>query len=443
MLLLHLTITILIIMVLVIRLKLNPAMSLILGAIYMGLTSGMGPVSTASTISSGFGGMMTAIGLSIGFGVMLGQLLAACGGIHSIAEAMLRVFGKEKSPYATGLTGYIASIPVFYDVVYVIIIPLAKGMVKATGLGLPLFVGALTLGAAATHSLVPPTPGPMAIAELLSIDMGAMIGFGLVLSIILFFISLIIYRKFFLDRGWFNYETDIDHESAAIEAIDEQAAATTALPGFAASLFPIALPIVLILMGTATKAITGEVPPLMAFFSDKVIALLLGAIAALILARRVLPREGVDKALTSAMGASGLVLLITGAGGSLAAVLSGSGIGGVIAGIVSQYSINIVLLTWLTAVIIRLAQGSGTVAMMTAAGLMAPVIIGMDVSPVWIGFAAATGGLFCGHVNDSGFWITTKLANLTTTGGLKTYTTVTGIFALLGLVLCLIGSAIF
>ena len=135
----------------------------------------------------GFGNMMASIGLSIGFGIMLGQLLAACGGIHSIANTMLHTFGKERSPIATGLTGFIASIPVFYDVVYVIIVPLAKGMSRVTGLGLGIFVGALVAGAACTHGFVPPTPGPLAVSALLGIDIGKMIGAGLVVGGIVFF----------------------------------------------------------------------------------------------------------------------------------------------------------------------------------------------------------------------------------------------------------------
>jgi H+/gluconate symporter-like permease len=276
--------------------------------------------------------MMTSIGLSIGFGIMLGQVLAACGGIHSIANAMLRVFGKEKSPIATGLTGFIASIPVFYDVVYVIIVPLAKGMARVTGMGLGIFVGALVAGAACTHCFVPPTPGPLAVAALLGIDIGKMIGVGLIIGAIAFFCALPLYKKFFLNRGWFNPETDIDHSAEALEVKDQE---FTKLPSFGASIFPIVLPVFLILIGTVTNTIMGSVPPIIAFLSDKVVALLLGAIAAFLLAVQTIPRDRVEAALTSAMSASGLVLLITGAGGSLAAVLGASGIGDFLANVVT------------------------------------------------------------------------------------------------------------
>lgn len=324
MVLLNLLITIIIILVPIVGFQFNPAMSLIIAAIYIGIASGVGVVETASVISAGFGNMMASIGLSIGFGIMLGQLLAACGGIHSIANTMLHTFGKERSPIATGLTGFIASIPVFYDVVYVIIVPLAKGMSRVTGLGLGIFVGALVAGAACTHGFVPPTPGPLAVSALLGIDIGKMIGAGLVVGGIVFFSTLWIYNVFFLDRGWLNPKRDIDHTAESLETQEED---FESMPSFWASLFPIVLPVILILIGTVTEAAIGNLPPAVAFISNKVVALLFGAIAAFFVALRTIPRDKVDKALTTAMSAAGLVLLITGAGGSLAAVLNESGIG--------------------------------------------------------------------------------------------------------------------
>ncbi|HHT01798.1 MAG TPA: hypothetical protein GXZ96_03805 [Firmicutes bacterium] len=236
--------------------------------------------------------MMASIGLSIGFGIMLGQLLAACGGIHSIANTMLHTFGKERSPIATGLTGFIASIPVFYDVVYVIIVPLAKGMSRVTGLGLGIFVGALVAGAACTHGFVPPTPGPLAVSALLGIDIGKMIGAGLVVGGIVFFSTLWIYNVFFLDRGWLNPKRDIDHTAESLETQEED---FESMPSFWASLFPIVLPVILILIGTVTEAAIGNLPPAVAFISNKVVALLFGAIAAFFVALRTTPGTKLTK----------------------------------------------------------------------------------------------------------------------------------------------------
>jgi len=442
MLLLHVGIAVLIILFLIMKLELNPAMSLIIASIYYGLATGLGFETTVSTISNGFGNMMAGIGLSIGFGVMLGQLLASSGGIHSIANKLLDVFGEDNAAAATAGTGFIGSIPVFYDVVYVIIIPIARGMSNLTGKTIALFVGALTAGALGTHMLVPPTPGPLALSEMLGIDLGLMIIAGAIIGIILVSASIYIYKKFFLDRGFFNPETDIDHE--AVEEMEETDMQSKELPSFGASMFPIILPVILILIGTVTNVAMDTVPAFVTFLSDKVIALLIGALTAYVVASAHLNKEQVNKALSKAMSASGLVLLITGAGGSFAAVLNQSGVANVIEGIVEGYSINIVLLAWLTAFILRIAQGSGTVAMLTTGGLMAPVLSSgnVEASALWVAIAIGTGGLCLGHVNDSGFWVTSKLSGLTTRGGLKTYTVMTGIMGILGLIVSLLGSMI-
>ena len=440
-LLLHVGISIFIILVLIMKFEMNPAMTLVIASVYYGLAVGLGFETTLEAITSGFGNMMASIGLSIGFGIMLGQLLAACGGIHSIANKLLDVFGEDRASLATAGTGFIGSIPVFYDVVYVIIIPIARSMSKLTGKTIALFVGALTAGALGTHMLVPPTPGPLALAELLNVDLGLMVGVGLVAGAILVFASIFVYKKLLVDRGFFNPEKDIDH--AAVEEMEEaEDMVPEELPSFGSSLMPILLPVALILTGTVTEALTGEVPPFIAFISSSTIALLLGALAAYALATQHLEKEKVNNALSKAMSASGLVLLITGAGGGFAETLDMSGVAGVIESMAEGYGINLILLAWLTAFGLRIAQGSGTVAILTTGGLLAPVIAGGDTSPIWVAMAIGTGGLCLGHVNDSGFWITTKLSGLTTRGGLKTYTVMTGIMGVLGLIIAFLGSLI-
>ncbi len=441
MLLLHVGIAVFIILILIMKFELNPAMTLIIASTYYGLAVGLGFETTIDSIGAGFGDMMAAIGLPIGFGIMLGQLLAACGGIHSIANKLLDIFGEDKASFATAGTGFIGSIPVFYDVVYVIIIPIARSMSKLTGRTIALFVAALVSGALATHMLVPPTPGPLALAEMLDIDLGLMIGVGAVAGVLLVILSVYIYKIFFLDRGFFNPEKDLDH--AAIEDMEEaEDMRPEELPGFAGSMLPILAPVVLILTGTVSEAVYGETPPFIHFISSSTIALLIGALLAYMVASSHLAKDAVNQALSKAMASAGLVLLITGAGGSFAEVLDVSGVAEVIESTAEGFGINLILLAWLTAFLLRIAQGSGTVAILTAGGLMAPIIGGADVSAIWVAVAIGTGGLCLGHVNDSGFWITTKLSGLTTRGGLKTYTVVTGIIGVLGLIIAFLGSLI-
>lgn len=437
--LINLLITIAIVIVLILKLKLNPVISLVLGSLYMGIASGVGMVKTVSAITTGFGGLMSGIGLSVGFGVMLGQLVADSGGVQSIANTMLKLTKKERAHYGLGATGFIVSIPVFYDVGYVILTPLARTLAKSAKT-LPYFVGALVAGLGITHTFVPPTPGPMTGGQLLGIDIGTTIMWGIIIGLPTFLIVMWAYGKFFLDNPKF-WSKDADEDPMYDEAGGQQKAkeATVVsegkLPSFGAAMLPILLPVVLILIGTATAAVTKTPPEWVKFISDKNIAMLAGVFASMLIARSTMTGDQIQKSIGKSLSDAGIVLLITGAGGSLGTVLTTAGVGGAITALMKTVAINPILLAWMIASLMKLAQGSGTVAMITAVSILAPAVPTLGVAPILVALAAFSGSLFGGHVNDSGFWITTKIAGLTTSGGLKTYTLVCAMEAVVSLVL--------
>lgn len=438
----NLLITIALVIFLILKLKLNPVISLVLGSVYMGLASQLGPVETVGKITSGFGSLMSGIGLSVGFGVMLGQLVADSGGVQAIANAILRRFSKDKADYAMGATGFIVSIPVFYDVGYVILTPLARAMAK-TAKTLPHFIGALVAGLGIAHTFIPPTPGPLTGAQLLNIDLGTTIMWGIIVGLPTFLLAMWVYGKFFLGNPKFwNPETDEDanysEKETQAKAKDATVVSEGKLPSFGAAMLPILLPIVLILMGTVTGAVLGTVPQWVSFFSDKTVAMLMGVFAAILVARGNMTSEQIQKSIGKSLNDAGVVLLITGAGGALGSVLTASGVGGAITDVMSHVSIHPVLLAWLIASLMKIAQGSGTVAMITAVSILAPTVPTMDISPIWVAMAAFSGTLFGGHLNDSGFWVTAKIAGLTTSGGLKTYTVVCALEAVISLVFILL-----
>lgn len=448
--LLWLVIAIVIALVLIIRFKMNAAIAMFIGALVLGIAGGLGMATTVSTISSGFGSTMTSLGLSVGFGVMLGQLVADVGAVQTIANGLMKVFGEKKADYAMGSTGFIVSIPVFYDVGYVILMPLAKALAKdSTQKILPHFIGGLVAGLGIAHTFIPPTPGPMTGGELMGVPIGVTIAVGIAIGLPTFLISMTIYNKFFLGRkGFWKPETDEEHdlalEAEAAARAKELTRDEDKLPGMFASILPIALPIVLILINTVWGAVTKTVPDFIMMIGSKEFAMMCGTIAAMIicLMKHRMTLKQVEQSVSVAVGAAGTVLLITGMGGGLGAVITAVGVGDILKGILESVNMPVILFVWLIAALLKIAQGSGTVAMVT--GLTIVASMGdLGVSPVLIAMAGFSGSLFGAHVNDSAFWVTTKISGLTTIGGFKTYTLVCAIQSIVSLLIISVASLFF
>ncbi|WP_085524403.1 GntP family permease [Tuberibacillus sp. Marseille-P3662] len=440
--LLNLVVSIAIILFLVLKLKLNAAIGLIIASIYMGLASGLGLSATIEAISSGFGGLMAEIGLSIGFGVILGKLLSDSGGAHSIATSLIKLTSKEKSIYALGFAAFILAIPVFYDVTFVILIPLGIQLAKEINKPLPYVVGALVIGAATAHTVVPPTPSPLAATSILNFDLGIMVSVGLVVGILSCLIAMRLYFTL-LDKGIWHKETD---EEPVMEDNNENNVVSENQPSAILSLVPVFLPIVLILIGTVSSAVLEHPPAFVNFISNQIIALLTGAVFAYFVASKSLNKKQRDNAASFGMQAAGVVLLITGAGGAFGTVIQKTKIGKALIDTVaggSHSAIILILLSFGIALILRIAQGSGTVAGITTMSIMASAAANVAVEPVWIAMASLAGAVSVGHVNDSGFWVTAKLAGLSIKGGFKTYTLSESILSAIVLCFAMIGALVF
>lgn len=437
-LLINLSVAIAIILLAIMALRWSPVVALVIGSLYMGLASRLSLMDTLSQITSGFGDLMAAIGLSIGFGVIIGQLLYDCGGARSIAIAMVRLFPGRSALYGIGITAFVFSIPVFFDVTFVILIPLALALAREVNRPLPYAVGAVVIGAAAAHTLVPPTPNPLAAAEILGFDLGIMIVAGLVLGLLA---ALLAMKLLFLllDRGIWNHVKDQEGE-----IMQEMAEEKPGAPRAVVALIPIITPIILILSGTVFQAFGKSVPMGIQFLSHKVVAMLAGTVAAYMVAAKSMTGREKAHSAQQAMASAGLVLLITGAGGAFGAVIRSTGIGDLIAehiGHSSNSKLLAVLITYATALIFRVSQGSGTVAAITTMTIMAGAGLAgtVGIHPVWIALAALSGGISIGHINDSGFWVTVNLSGFSVTGGLKIYTLGEFIVSLIVLALSLAG----
>ena len=439
---LHLVIAIAIILVCILALKLNAAISLVLGSLYMGIACGLDPITTIDTVASGFGSLMTSLGLSVGFGVILGQLLSDSGAARKIARTMVRVTSSKYSMYALGATAFILSIPVFYDVTFVILVPLAIAMSRETKKPIHYTVGAIIIGAGAAHTLVPPTPNPLAAAEILHFDLGIMVGVGIIVGGISAFIAMKLYF-FIMDRGFWNKATD---ETGVEVYEDTDKSNDDKSPSFIASLFPVVLPVILILIGTIWDAVSDDVPMFVNFIANKNMALLLGVLAAYLISSKTMTKKEMDASATEALKSCGIVLLITGAGGSFGQIISATGMADFIAQSISNISaspIVALLFAFVVAAVFRIALGSGTVASITTMTIMSSVAGTMGIHPVWIAIACLSGSLSCGHVNDSGFWVSTNLSGFTIKGGLKTYTLGNAFTAVFAMIFAMIGSLVF
>ena len=402
--------------------KLNPAISLVIASIYMGVSCGLGFVTSIDTIASGFGNMMASIGLPIGFGVILGQLMSDTGAAKVIAKTIVHSVPNKFVLYAVAIAGFILAIPVFFDVTFIILIPIGIAVAKEVNKPLAYVVGALTIGDGIAQTLVPPTPNPLAAADLLHFNLGTMVIMGLIIGAIATVVSVFIYTKIH-DTGFFKPEKDMNPNAELFS--EEKELESDKQPSFLVSFLPILIPVVCILTGTGADAIYDETPMVAQFLGNKIIAILLGTLCSYLIGYKYLGRDKVEASAGEALKQAGIVLLITGAGGSFGSIISATDIGNALVTTLSINSgsiIKVLFLAYFIGCIFRIAQGSGTVAGITAMTIMATIAPNVSIHPVYIALAALAGGISVGHVNDSGFWVVSNLSGFTVTGGLKTYT---------------------
>lgn len=432
----------------ILKTKIHTFLALIIATIIVGVLGGVEYSKITASITKGFGSTLGSIGIIIGFGVMMGQLFEVSGAAKRMALCFLNLFGKGREEVAMAITGFLVSIPIFCDSGFVILTPLAKAISRESRKSIVSIGIALASGLVITHSLVPPTPGPVGAAGIFGVSVGSIILWGLVISIPMLIGTLFFARyagsKIWQipteDGGWTRDKTyQYSDETESFYSNDN-------LPSAFLSFSPIVLPIILILLGTVTAAmgLAGPVMDIIQFLGTPVVAVGIGLLVTIYGLVGNLPRERVLEEMEKGIKSAGIIILITGGGGAFGMLIRDSGVGKVIAEGMVQTALPAILLPFVIATIVRFIQGSGTVAMITAASITAPILSSMDVNLVFATLAACVGSLFYSYFNDSFFWVVNRSIGIVEgREQLRLYSVASTIAWAIGIVVLLILNAIF
>ncbi|KIZ50912.1 transporter [Pseudomonas oryzihabitans] len=462
---------------LVLKYKFQPFVALMLVSILVALAAGVEPSKLVATIEGGMGKILGHIAIIIALGAMIGRIIELSGGAEALAKTLIERFGNRRTPLALTLAGFLVGIPVFFEVGVIVLMPLAYGIARTARK--PLIVFALPMCATmlTVHAMLPPHPGAVAAAGQLGADLGRVLLFGLPITAVLALIGWWVAGR--MTRRHYPMTDDIRNDvygpqitdthlqqwgrgqdmapglpslGAAAVKVDETPAGLAAglppapAPGFGLVVTLILLPIVLILLGTLATSwlpagnllrdiLTVVGAPLVALLIDTLLcAYVLGF-------RRGWSREQVSDVIGSALPGVAMVILIAGAGGVFGKVLVDTGIGAVVSELLRATGLPVLALGFVLTLLLRAVQGSTTVALVTTAGILGPLIATLDLSAnhmALLCLAMGAGGLAVSHINDAGYWIFTKLVGLSVADGLRTWTVLTTLLGCLGFAITLL-----
>lgn len=440
-------------------LRLHPFIALVLAAVLVGSfsnltqdTDGNAFVNAIDDTMWQLGGTAGSIAWIIALAAIIGLCLMESGAADRIVRGMIRAFGEKRAGLAILASSFFLSIPVFFDTVFYLMVPLAQALAFRLGRHYVYFIVAICTGAAITHSLVPPTPGPLIVVEALNLNLGFTIMGGIILGILPAVAGLKL-------GGWLDGRLTVPLREGGVVKIKDLksivAKGDRELPSFFLSCLPVALPVCLI----AFDSIVSEFGPtqksilvsIISVIGHKHVAMFIGALIAITLMARQKKLDKVTlwKTLESPLGTAGTIILITAAGGAFGGMIRQSGIGESITSLTHGSGFPYVFLAWLVAAIMKVAQGSSTTSMITTSGIMTGILatvaanggeIGYD--PFYIFAGVAFGAMFGSWMNDSGFWIICKMTGFTESETLKTWTVSVSVISLVGIIQLLIVSAI-
>ncbi|MBW8701199.1 Inner membrane permease YgbN [Streptomyces sp. MBT84] len=444
---------IVLLLVLIIKVRLQPFVALLAVSIAVGLGAGLsvtelfGTVQRSDAVSlieSGMGGTLGHVAIIIGLGTMLGAVLEVSGGAEVLASRLLNLFGEKRAPLAMGLTGLIFGIPVFFDVGIFVLAPIVYAAAKRGGKSILLYCLPLLAGLSMTHAFLPPHPGPVAAAGLLKVDLGMVILMGIVCGIPAVLAawawSAWIGKRIFVPVPQDMVEAAQEAKEALAEEQRAAGVTPTEKPVPLTTVFLIiGTPLILILLATfssiAFDPSTGR--SVIEFFGHPFVALTIALLLAYYLLgiRRGWSRKSLETVSTASLKPVGNILLVVGAGGIFGAVLKGSGVAQALSDTFNNVGLPVIVLSYLISLVLRVAQGSATVAIVTTAGIVAPLLTEGHHSQAFVALvimAISAGSIFASHVNDGGFWMVAKYFGISERDTLRTWTVLESVLSVAG-----------
>lgn len=419
---------------LIARWRFHPFVALMLSAIFVGLLSpALPPVPKQNPLVTVIELPMTEFGITAGkiawviaLAAVIGTAMMESGAAEQIVNGLLKKLGEKRAAIVLLISGFVLSIPVFFDTVFFLLVPLSITLAHKTGRDFVLYVVAIGGGGVISHTIVPPTPGPLIMAETMGIDLGIVILAGIAAGIIPAIIALGVAK-------WLNRKLDIP-----VRIANPSVTSIPNPPSLALSVLPIVVPLIMISFASIVEAINDDLPGWIAFQGNKNIAMGTGAFLALSMWAKTQKLRSKDlwEAIAKPLEIAGVIILITSAGGAYGAMIQHSGIGKAISLTTEKFNVPYILLAWIIAAVMKIAQGSGTVSMITSAAIMTALIgpeFKLPYHPIYILLSIGFGSLFISWMNDSGFWVVTRMSGFTEKEGLQIWTVLLAILAVVGL----------
>lgn len=424
---------------LIMKVRLHAFISLIVACMFVGVMTGMPLAKICASIEAGMGSTLGFLATVLGLGSILGKMLETSGGAERLARTLIQALGKDRASWAMMVVGFITGIPVFFQVGFVLLIPLVISVARATGMSIVAIGIPMGVSLQIVHCMLPPHPAAMAIAASLNADIGKVIMLGILVCIPAAIVGGPIWAK--LIRG--NIEVNLPALKAVETPIPDEK-----LPSFGMTLFTILLPMLIMVAKTIfdlSPLKTSNLAETVNFIGNPITALLISAFFAywsLGLARGF-DRKQILQFTDQCFGPVAGILLVIGAGGAFNRVLLDSGLGVELGKVLASLSLSPLILAWIVAAVMRFSVGSATVAMMTGVGIVMPVLAQYpNLDPALVALAVGSGAICFSHVTDSGFWIVKEYFGLTVVGALKSYTVATCIASVVAISMTLLLSTV-
>lgn len=420
--------------VLIARYKLNPFIVLFTVSLALAIVAGMPLPTVVKSFEAGVGGTLGHIALIVALGTMLGKMMAESGGADRIAHTLIRFFGEKNLPWAMVVIGFIVGLPVFFEVGFVLLIPIAFNVARRTGKSLILIGLPMVAGLSVVHGLMPPHPAAMLAVTAYNADVGRTIFYALLVGIPCAILAGPLYARVIAPHIQLPAENPIAEQFLETER-------PCGMPGFGLTLATILLPVVLMLLGSWANVFAAPgstVNHVIRFWGDADISLLMGVIVSFITFGTMsgFDRETILKFSNECLAPTAVITLLVGAGGGFGRVLLDSGVATTVIKVMLSAHVPALLLAWLLAAVVRLATGSATVAMTTAAAMMAPLTLhSPGLSPELLTLATGAGSLVFSHVNDGGFWLVKEYFNMDVAATMKSWSVCETIISVVGLAL--------